>query len=154
LQLHRDLLQVRRDVPAFHAQGTCGVDGSVLGATVFGVRFFGPPAHERAARTAAGLWSPRDEAEDRLLLVNLGAQLTVSEPCEPLLAPPMGHTWALDWSSENPRYGGSGTPEVETSEGWYVPGESAVVLKPAPVAQRGFGASSARRGRGGQKAND
>ncbi|RPH58162.1 MAG: DUF3459 domain-containing protein, partial [Acidobacteria bacterium] len=109
---------------------------------------------ERAARTAAGLWSPRDEAEDRLLLVNLGAQLTLSESWEPLLAPPMGHAWALDWSSEDPRYGGSGTPEVETNEGWYVPGESAVVLKPAPVAQRGFHASSARKGRGGHKAND
>jgi maltooligosyltrehalose trehalohydrolase len=147
-QLHGDLLRVRRDVPAFRAQGTCGIDGAVLGQTAFTVRFFGPPAHERASRTDAGLWAPRNEADDRLLLVNLGAEMTLAEPWEPLLAPPLGHAWALDWSSEDPRYGGSGTPEVETADGWHVPGESAVILKPTPVTQRGFLRARARKGAG------
>jgi hypothetical protein len=121
----------------------------VLGQTAFAVRFFGPPGHERASRTATGLWAPRNEAEDRLLLVNLGAQLTISEPWEPLLAPPAGHAWALDWSSEDPGYGGSGTPEAETAEGWYVPGECTVVLKPAPIPRRGFRPARTRKGVGG-----
>jgi hypothetical protein len=88
-----------------------------------------------------------------MLLVNLGAELTLSEPSEPLLAPPVGHTWVLDWSSEHARYGGSGTPDAETSEAWYVPGESAVVLRPAPVAGIGFHVSSTRKGQSAQKAS-
>ena len=148
---HRDLLRMRKDVAAFRAQGTCGLDGAVLGTAAFAVRLFGPPAHERAARTSAGLWSPRDETGDRILLINLGAELTLPEPSEPLLAPPMGHAWVLDWSSEHPRYGGSGTFEVETTEAWQVPAESAVILRPMPVAGRGFRPSPLRRGQGGQK---
>jgi maltooligosyltrehalose trehalohydrolase len=148
-QFHADLLRLRRDEPAFRAQGTCGIDGAVLGQTAFAVRFFGSPRHERASRMATGLWAPRNEAEDRLLLVNLGAQLTISEPWEPLLAPPVGHAWALDWSSDDPRYGGSGTPEAETVEGWCVPGECTVALKPAPIPQRGFRPARTRKGVGG-----
>ena len=150
-RFHRDLLRIRKDVAAFRAQGTCGLDGAVLGAAALAVRLFGPPAHELAARTNAGLWSPRDETEDRLLLVNLAAEVTLTEPSEPLLAPPVGHAWALDWSSEDPRYGGSGTAEVETSEGWHVPAESAVILRPTPIASRGFRPSPVRKGQGGRK---
>ena len=51
---------------------------------------------------------------------------------EPLLAPPEGTAWAVLWSSEDLRYGGTGTGNVETEEGWRIPGEATVVLSPAP----------------------
>jgi maltooligosyltrehalose trehalohydrolase len=51
------------------------------------------------------------------------------ETPEPLLAPPEGLTWSRLWSSEEPRYGGSGHAPIETDDGWHIPGEAAVVLK-------------------------
>jgi maltooligosyltrehalose trehalohydrolase len=36
--------------------------------------------------------------------------------------------WELVWSSEDPRYDGSGTPPVLTDDGIRLPGEAAVVL--------------------------
>jgi maltooligosyltrehalose trehalohydrolase len=149
-RFHTDLLRMRRESAAVRAQGTCGLDGAVLGSAAFVVRMFGPPEHERSVRTSTGLWSPRDESGDRILLINLGPELTLPEPSEPLLAPPMGHAWVLEWSSEDPRYGGSGTPAIETIEGWHVPADSGVVLRPTPVEGRGFGVSTPRRGQGGQ----
>ena len=39
------------------------------------------------------------------------AATSICEPApEPLLAPPAGRAWQLLWSSEDPRYGGDGTP--------------------------------------------
>jgi maltooligosyltrehalose trehalohydrolase len=39
--------------------------------------------------------------------------------------------WETIWSSEDPRYGGGGTPAVESEErGWHFPGHCAVVLAP------------------------
>jgi maltooligosyltrehalose trehalohydrolase len=35
------------------------------------------------------------------------------------------------WSSEQPHYGGAGTPEVIDEGGWRIPGHSAIVLMPA-----------------------
>jgi maltooligosyltrehalose trehalohydrolase len=110
--LHRDLLQLRRDDPVFRAQRPGGVDGAVLGARAFVLRFFG-------------------EGDDRLLLVNLGRDLHLPAAPEPLLAPIEGKEWAILWSSESPRYGASGgTPAVEREDGWHLPGEAAVVLRP------------------------
>jgi maltooligosyltrehalose trehalohydrolase len=149
-RFHTDLLRMRRESAAVRAQGTCGLDGAVLGSATFVVRMFGPPEHERSVRTSTGMWSPRDESGDRILLINLGPELTLPEPSEPLLAPPMGQAWVLEWSSEDPRYGGSGTPAIETIEGWHVPAESGVVLRPTPVEGRGFGVSTPRRGQGGK----
>ena len=40
--------------------------------------------------------------------------------------------WELLWSSEDYVYGGSGTVEPESEEGWRIAGESAVVLRPVP----------------------
>jgi len=150
--LHRDLLQMRREEPAFRAQGAHGIDGAVLSPSAFVIRFFGGPQGDQATRVRAGMWQPRDETADRLLLVNLGAELYLGEAPEPLLAPPHGHAWTVQWSSEHPRYGGSGTAAVETAEGWYGPAEAAVVLKPAPVTAGGFsGTPLARRGGGARK---
>jgi maltooligosyltrehalose trehalohydrolase len=111
--LHRDLIALRRSDAAFRAQRPRGVDGAVLGESAFVLRFF-----------AGG-------TEDRLLLVNLGHTLHLSPAPEPLLAPVASAGWTLRWSSEDPRYGGSGMPGLETTDAWRLPAESAVVLAPA-----------------------
>ena len=70
----------------------------------------------------------RDGGDDRLLLVNLGAEVELDIAPEPLLAPPAGQSWRLLWSSEDPRYGGAGTPELR--EPWCLPAETTLVLAP------------------------
>ncbi len=110
--LHRDLLRLRREDPVFSAQTVGGLDGAVLGAEAFVLRFFG------------------EDGDDRLLLVNLGRDLTLEVVPEPLLAPPMGKAWKLLWSSEANRYGGCGTAPVEDGDHWRIPGHAAVVLAP------------------------
>ena len=101
--LHRDLLQLRRDMPD-------EIDGAVLGSEAFCVRYFG-------------------DGEDRLLVVNLGAQLHLEHLAEPLLAPLAPEPWRLVWSSESAAYGGHGTPPVERADGCFdIPAHAAVVL--------------------------
>jgi maltooligosyltrehalose trehalohydrolase len=70
--------------------------------------------------------------DDRLVLVNFGRDLNRPSLPEPLLAPPEGRRWDMVWSSENVRYGGVGTPRVESRKGWSIPGHAAVVLAPIP----------------------
>ena len=116
--LHEDLLRLRREDPVFSAQGKGGLDGAVLGAEAFVLRFFAPNALE-------------SEGEDRLLLINLGHDLHLAPAPEPLLAPPEARRWAVLWSSENPRYGGNGAPPPDDEEkGWLIPGRAAIVLHP------------------------
>jgi len=110
--MHRDLLRLRREDPAFRAQRYHGLDGAVLGPGAFVLRFFVP------------------ERQDRLLVVNFGRDLHLDPAPEPLLAPPEGHHWAIRWSSEDRRYGGCSTPPLDTEENWRIPGEAAVVLVP------------------------
>jgi maltooligosyltrehalose trehalohydrolase len=116
VDLHRDLLTLRREEPAFRAQRPGGVDGAVLGPEAFVLRFFG------------------DEPggpDDRLLVVNLGRDLHLNPAPEPLLSPPEGRRWQTQWSSEDPKYGAGGTPPVDTADdNWHVPGQAAVVLRP------------------------
>jgi maltooligosyltrehalose trehalohydrolase len=132
--LHRDLLRLRREDPCFRAQRHRGVDGAVLSESAFVLRYFGGgpdgPTHA-----------------DRLLVVNLGRALHLDPAPEPLLAPPAATRWSILWSSEDPRYGGLGTPELDAPEvdqrvkagtprrerpheNWRIPGEAAVVLAP------------------------
>ena len=63
------------------------------------------------------------------MLVNLGRDIDWRPVAEPLMAAPAGSQWEVLWSSEDPRYGGSGTAVLDTKQ-WYVPGHAAVVLKP------------------------
>jgi maltooligosyltrehalose trehalohydrolase len=107
-------LRLRRDEPALRPARQTDVDGAVLDAEAFVLRYFAP------------------DGDDRLLLVNLGNDLKLSPAPEPLLAPPEGMAWQVLWSSERPAYGGCGTPPVERPDGWSILGESAVVLKPGP----------------------
>lgn len=112
LALHRDLLRLRREEPAFRAQRKNGVDGAVLGDGAFLLRFFG------------------EQNDHRLLLINFGIDLHLNPAPEPLLAAPAGYEWAVLWSSEDPKYGGTGTAALDTGENWRIPGHAAVVMKP------------------------
>ena len=67
---------------------------------------------------------------DRLLVVNLGSTLHARAIAEPLLAPVAGTGWRVLWSSEDPRYGGHGTPPPFTRERIWLPARSAVLLVP------------------------
>jgi maltooligosyltrehalose trehalohydrolase len=108
--LHRDLIGLRRRDPAFSAQNAHGVDGAVLGAEAFVLRFHG------------------ETGDDRLLIVNFGAALALTPLPEPLLAPPVAAEWKLAWSSEDVAYGGDGTP-VPYEEGvWHIPAHAALVM--------------------------
>jgi maltooligosyltrehalose trehalohydrolase len=123
LRLYRDLIALRRRDVAFAPRDRASIDGAVIGAEAFVVRFF--------TEEAGG---------QRLLLVNLGVDLARPSIAEPLVAPPAGYAWRTCWSSEAPDYGGGGTPEVCGADGWHVSGHSAVVLKPEK-ADGGDGAS-------------
>ena len=112
-ELHRDLLRLRRADAVFNAQEPRALDGAVLGPEAFVLRYFGI------------------EGDDRLLVVNFGADLNLNPAPEPLLAPPAGKVWRTLWSSEDYAYGGTGTPRLETKNNWYLPGETAVALAPA-----------------------
>jgi maltooligosyltrehalose trehalohydrolase len=113
--LHRDLLTLRRQTAAFRAQAAHGIDGAVISQSAFALRFFTP-----------------DHADDRLLVVNFGTDVTRNSIAEPLLAPPADADWYVDWSSEDPKYGGGGTPETFPNGCWNFPGESALVFRPGP----------------------
>jgi len=108
--LHKDLLQLRREDPVFHLQEPGAVDGAVLGARALVLRYF------------------EDDGNDRLLLVNLGRDLPLIPAPEPLLAPPESGFWKILWSSEHPRYGGSGTPALPREGPWRLLGETALAL--------------------------
>ncbi|WP_313412269.1 malto-oligosyltrehalose trehalohydrolase, partial [Rhodospirillum rubrum] len=111
--LHRDLLTLRRETPAFAAQDCRRMEGAVLGPQTFVLRFF---AEERLS--------------DRLMLVNLGPQITLTPMAEPLLAPPMGKAWTTLWASSDQRYGGAGLTAVERTPLWEIPARTTVVLGP------------------------
>jgi maltooligosyltrehalose trehalohydrolase len=108
--LHKDLLRVRREDPVIAAQSREMIDGAVLSAHAFVLRWFG------------------GEHGDRLLVVNLGAELELHPAPEPLLAPPLDAQWQMIWSSDEPRYDGPGALHPSTEQGWLLPGESAVLL--------------------------
>ena len=72
--------------------------------------------------------------DDRLLIVNLGVRLHADPVAEPLLAPPENLRWRTVWSSEDPRYGGSGTSAVDSDDqGWWLTAQSTVLLAPADI---------------------
>ncbi|MCU1257754.1 MAG: 1,4-alpha-glucan branching protein [Bryobacterales bacterium] len=117
--MHKDLMKLRRGDPVFRAQRIHGVDGAVLGAETFLLRYFG------------------DEHGDRLLLVNFGRDLHLDPAPEPLLAPPHDRLWRILWSSEDPQYGGNGTFPPDSDDNWRLPGYAAVVLTSEPETKKG-----------------
>ncbi len=111
LRLHHDLLELRRTDPVFRAQRADRLFGAVLSPQAFLLRFLD------------------SDAGDRLLLLNLGADLELRELVEPLLAPPRAGPWTLRWSSEHPDYGGSGVVAPFGPDGLQLPGRCSMVLE-------------------------
>src|SRR5262249_41848847 len=111
-RLHRDLLRLRRETPAFRAQRRHGVDGAVLGPEALLLRFF----------HAEG---------DRLLLLNLGPDVRLASCSDPLIAPPIRYVWQIIWSSDETRYGGDGTAPFDAAD-VRVPAHALLVLAPVP----------------------
>jgi maltooligosyltrehalose trehalohydrolase len=117
--LHRDLLRIRREDPviAGAAASRRVIDGAVLSPKAFVIRY----------ESTSG--------DDRLLIVNLGADLDLTPLPEPLLAPPLRHEWVLQWHSEAIAYGGSGRAPLQSHPSFHLMGESAILLEPFDSAQ-------------------
>jgi maltooligosyltrehalose trehalohydrolase len=111
VDLHRDLIALRRTDATISQQRADNLHGAVLADEAFLLRWL-------------------TTADDRLLIVNLGRQIHVDPAPEPLVAPPANSRWEILWSSESPRYGGSGTPELDSEENWRLPAHAAVLLRP------------------------
>jgi maltooligosyltrehalose trehalohydrolase len=112
--LHQDLIRLRREDARFKEQKPRAVDGAVLTANSFVLRFFG------------------NDHDDRLLIVNYGPRVRLEPIPEPLLAPPLGFQWEMLWTSDSPRYGGPGPIAIATDERWLLPAEATTVLRPTP----------------------
>ena len=109
--LHRDLLAMRCDDPAFSQSTERRIDGAVIGDAALLIRYITP-----------------DPAGHRLLLLNLGRDLHIGVVAEPLLAPPKGNRWTLAWSSENPAYDGAGQRPTDPEKFWILPSDTALVF--------------------------
>jgi maltooligosyltrehalose trehalohydrolase len=107
--LHRDLLCMRRNDPVLARQDKTAIEGSVIGPEALALRWYD------------------DDGDDRLLLVNLGRDFDWHPLADPLAAAPRERQWQLQWTSEDPRYGGIGTPAFDEKE-WGVPGHTAVLF--------------------------
>ncbi|MHB1169882.1 MAG: malto-oligosyltrehalose trehalohydrolase [Longimicrobiales bacterium] len=116
LALHRDLIAIARNERALRRVP----EGAVLDSQAFVLR-----------------WDDEDASASRLLIVNPGRMIERGSIAEPLIAPPAGHAWSVQWSSDDPRYGGPGVPDVETADGWRIPAHAAVLLRPEPEAAGG-----------------
>jgi maltooligosyltrehalose trehalohydrolase len=114
--MHTDLLRIRRDDPVIAAAAHRRVDGAVIGSHAFVLRYDG------------------NGDNDHILVVNLGPDIDLAPMAEPLLAPPAGCSWAIQWSSDSIIYGGAGAPPLQTEPAWRLPAESAVLLRPVPGA--------------------
>jgi maltooligosyltrehalose trehalohydrolase len=110
--LYIDLLEFRRTDSRFRQQSSGGIDGAVLGPATFVLRYFS------------------NDNDDRLLLINFDKTHVLKAASEPLLAPPVGYRWKILWTSDSPRYGGTGAVATATEEQWILPAESTVVLHP------------------------
>lgn len=116
LELHRDLLTLRRTDPVLSRSGRGSLDGAVLSEHAFVLRWFGK------------------DGDDRLLVVNLRDRLHAQPAAEPLLGIAPERQWTARFSTDDTRYGGWGTPPLDTGKsGWWIPAESAVLLTPEPV---------------------
>jgi len=115
--LHKDLIQLRKTEQVFARQDR-NFDGAVLGPDTFVLRFF-----------------CEDHKDDRLLVVNWGRDLIFNPSPEPLLAPPEETAWSVLWSSDSAKYGGNGTPALDSYLNWIIPAQCAVVLEAIPAVE-------------------
>jgi maltooligosyltrehalose trehalohydrolase len=113
LALHRDLLRLRREDPVLSRPRCRGLDGAAINDRAFVLRYFG------------------EEHGTRLLVVNLGGRVHADPFAEPLVALPRGQRWETVISTEDPAYGGWGTPPIQTpDDGWWLPAECVALLRP------------------------
>jgi maltooligosyltrehalose trehalohydrolase len=111
--LHRDLLALRKSELVFSRQ-TRNFDGAVVGPEAFVVRFFSD-----------------NYQDDRLMIVNLGADLNLNPSPVPLLGHAADTEWTILWSSDDPAYGGNGTAPLDSDLNWTMPGHAVIILKPS-----------------------
>jgi maltooligosyltrehalose trehalohydrolase len=116
-RLHEDLIALRQKDPAFRQDAERRADGAVIATSAFCIRL--------------------DAGDDgtRVLIVNLGRDLDLTPVPEPLLAPPSGCHWVLQWSSEAVRYGGSGQAPLNLEGPWHMPGEAAILLRAERISE-------------------
>lgn len=118
VSLHRDLIRLRRSEAAIARQPTARrgeMDAAVIGPAAFLLRYFGEV-----------------EEDERLLIINLGADLECRSVPDPLFAPPEDADWALIWSSEDPIYGGSGQRPLDLAARFTLGADSALLFAPGP----------------------
>ena len=114
IDLHRDLIGLRKEDAVFSRQDQRMIEASVAGPEAFILRWFD------------------ETGDDRLGFFNLGRDLEFFCVSEPLLAAPPDSSWNVLWSSEDPRYGGMGTPPFDEKT-WRIPGPAAVVFRATPT---------------------
>jgi maltooligosyltrehalose trehalohydrolase len=111
-EFHRTLLALRKADPVIARQSRTALGGAVLASDALALRFFG------------------GDDGDRLLLVNLGRDLSLLPMPEPLLAPVRPEQgWTLLFSSDDPRYGGPGVRGDWHVDSWILPGGSAQLFR-------------------------
>jgi maltooligosyltrehalose trehalohydrolase len=103
-------LTLRHGDEAFSAQDSDTLHGALLGPRAFLLRAFHASGH-------------------RLIVVNLGDDLTLDPAPEPLLAARPGRRWRLLIDSEDVRYGGKGYAEPERDGVWQLTAHSACVFR-------------------------
>ena len=111
-RLYRDALSLRAD------DGTLGqraqrIGGATIGDRTMLLRFIGSTP-----------------AADRLLVVNLAADLNLAPLPQPLVAPPEGHDWEPIFCSEDRRYDGCGIAASEPPLTLVATGHATTVFKP------------------------
>lgn len=110
---YKDLLKLRQKDSVFQKATSTPFDGAVINDDIFLFRYFG-------------------KDEDRLIIVNFGADYVYRPAPEPLLVAGKDLKWELIFSTESPLYDGVGIPPFQTPQ-WHIPGHAAIVLKTKPA---------------------
>ena len=113
---HHDLLQIRNSNPVFRTSGRKGIDGAVLGSDIFALRYLGLTS-----------------LDDKLLIINMGKDTRPGPVPEPLIAPPEGARWKLEWYSEDPHYGGNGISPIYQNEALILTGHTAFFMSAGQI---------------------
>lgn len=113
VSMHKSLAMLRKSDPRILSCDR--FDGAVLSAEAFCAR-----------------WMSRSHG-DLLGLLNLGHDLEIAHPSEPLLAPLEGSRWTIVWSSEENVWGGGGmVPPEDAAGNWRLQAESFTLLGSLP----------------------